>query len=492
MVDVFYSHLGERPLKNINTEYETYDFEGKIIELINLINEKHPGIKNLIHDSNYNIFSSVNIYLNIEYEDYRILDGPKTVKVKNILEETIKNEDNILISIYNPNNVSKLLEDTLLEPSTKLEYVDPTRLESRELEFKNYIDDILGPVEEQVKKFHTGESTLRNLMIPLGESMEISFKGEGTIDNLFDRTKSKLIPEDLVKAIQRIWELDNLDTKLYNHQEDCLFCILSKLKDPDKISKEALLLAIPTGGGKTEAFLIPVISHIHEKKNNEIKEGHKPKNKISAIITYPTKALANDQANRIVEILYEANKNANPLNQITIGVFTGDTPKGHWDLRKTNIIQVCPNKECQSSYFEYKVEDTENGKRSIMVCRDCGVELNFLYLTRQDILNYPPDILITNLDMINYCLQSPTLRPLFQEKVDLMVFDEVHLCESVFGCHTAHLLRRLEATTGNKPLYVGVSATIGNAEELASLIFDVNKDKILYLNEKVRPYLTDI
>ena len=80
MVDVFYSHLGERPLKNIKTEFESYDFEGKIIELIDLINDFHPGIKNLIHDTNHNIFSSVNIYLNIEYDENRILDGPRTVK----------------------------------------------------------------------------------------------------------------------------------------------------------------------------------------------------------------------------------------------------------------------------------------------------------------------------------------------------------------------------------------------------------------------------
>ena len=73
-----------------------------------------------------------------------------------------------------------------------------------------------------------------------------------------------------------------------------------------------------------------------------------------------------------------------------------------------------------------------------------------------------------------------------------MIFDEIHLCESVFGCHTAHLLRRLEATSGSKPLYIGVSATIGNAEELASLVFDVHKEEILYLNELIRPYLTDI
>ena len=197
--------------------------------------------------------------------------GQELLKVRNILEETLNNNDNILISIYNPNKFSQLFNDTLLEPVSKLEYTDPNRLEPIELEFKHYIDDLLGPVEEKVKIFYPGESSLRDLMIPKGEDLNIHFKGEGNIEDLFDRKSSKVIPEDLVKAIQRIWELDSLDTKLYNHQEDCLFYILGKLKNPDKVSKEALLLAIPTGGGKTEAFLIPVISHIHEKKIINIK-----------------------------------------------------------------------------------------------------------------------------------------------------------------------------------------------------------------------------
>jgi ATP-dependent helicase YprA (DUF1998 family) len=165
---------------------------------------------------------------------------------------------------------------------------------------------------------------------------------------------------------------------LYNHQEDSLFYILSKLKNPEMVSKESLLLAIPTGGGKTEAFLIPVISYIHEKKNNLINKGLVPENKLRAIITYPTKALANDQANRIVEILYETNKTSGPLNQVTIGVFTGDTPPGSWDLRKSNIIQVCPNPECQCSQFDYNIVESEVGKRSIMVCHECG-RIKFSY-----------------------------------------------------------------------------------------------------------------
>jgi len=62
----------------------------------------------------------------------------------------------------------------------------------------------------------------------------------------------------------------------------------------------------------------------------------------------------------------------------------------------------------------------------------------------------------------------------------------------------AHLLRRFEEACQRKPLYVGVSATIRNAKQLACLIFDTDLQAVRYLhpcrkdetddNEK-RPYL---
>jgi len=210
-----------------------------------------------------------------------------------------------------------------------------------------------------------------------------------------------------------------------------------------------------------------------------------------SIIVYPTKALANDQVNRIVEILYEVNKDSTPYQEITVGIITGDTPDrafGGWKIKESPLVQLCPH--CQSSNLDYPEYELQDGiKISGIKCKSCGSELAFVRLTREDILRSPPDILITNLDEINYCLQTPRFRSLFKQKIDIMVFDEIHQCESVFGCHTGHLLRRLEATSGHKPLYVGVSATIKNAEELASLIFDVDKGEVLYLNEKNRPYL---
>jgi len=122
----------------------------------------------------------------------------------------------------------------------------------------------------------------------------------------------------------------------------------------------------------------------------------------------------------------------------------------------------------------------------------CGHVLDYCRLTKDDILNSPPDILITNPDEINYALHSPKYAPIFYNKVDAMVFDEVHMYEGVFGCHISHLLRRLEEITEYKPLYIGLSATIGNAKELAALLFNEKIDRIRYINNQDNRYTTDL
>jgi hypothetical protein len=173
-----------------------------------------------------------------------------------------------------------------------------------------------------------------------------------------------------------------------------------------------------------------------------------------------------------------------------MGVFTGDTPNHMQRLYHNNIIQLCPNPKCNSSSFSYEKQQLNDSSISLMKCKRCNNEMHFLRLTREDIIQDPPDILITNLDMINTSLQDPHYHELFSNPVDLVIFDEIHQCESIFGCHAGHLLRRLEMASHSRPLYVGVSATIHNARELASILFDVDIDKILYLNEMNRPYLS--
>ena len=128
MVKVYYSHLGEDEIKHVEDGEEQYDFEGELMDLIDSINSNHPGFKNLIVGRDRKILSSVRIYKNIEIEDGRVLDGDTTEYITD-LQNNILDDENVLLSIYNSREFANLLDETLKTPRSKLEYIDPKRLE---------------------------------------------------------------------------------------------------------------------------------------------------------------------------------------------------------------------------------------------------------------------------------------------------------------------------------------------------------------------------
>src|SRR6266516_4089634 len=119
--------------------------------------------------------------------------------------------------------------------------------------------------------------------------------------------------------------------------------ILSEVSKLDDAVKQPLLLSIPTGGGKTEAFLIPLIAHLFDQRERQLRANIIPQCAIRSIVMYPTRALANDQAKRIAEILYQMNKDAVEDRKISVGVLTGDTVSSSYNfLTEKSLLQLFP------------------------------------------------------------------------------------------------------------------------------------------------------
>lgn len=103
---------------------------------------------------------------------------------------------------------------------------------------------------------------------------------------------------------------------------------------------------------------------------------------------------------------------------------------------------------------------------------------------RKKIKNRPPDILLTNPDMIHLGILPfhRTWRN-FLAKLSFIVIDEVHTYKGVFGSQVAHIIRRLRRICncyGSRPRFILLSATINQpaifAEKLAALPFcDITK-----------------
>lgn len=493
---IYFSHTGINHLKPVLE----MACEGTYLDLINAINALPDlvGIKSSIVLEG-SLLSSARLFGNVEViekeingsKNYKYYEKEDTFEITQLSQKVPSDVNNILISIFDPAILLHLLElgqAPVDGDSQKFNYIDEEGNEknTKYLPAINNIDFDFDVISEDIYAFKAGETTLEQLKIKKGDIPVINFQGEE-----FDKGSSRLLPEDMVDAIREIWELPMGKGALRLFQEDALFFIMARLMKAPYPKEKELLLSMPTGGGKTEAFMIPLLSHIYLEKLAGAEKG------VKAIVLYPTNALAIDQAIRFVELLHKINKRLSESgvrreDLISIGLLSKDTPNRRSDLVQESLIKICPC--CGKSDKWDRVKAREGNLYCTNVLEDgqiCGTNLDFCRLRKEDILSSPPDILITNPDEINQALQSPRYLPLFKTKIEAIVFDEVHIYQGIFGCHIAHLLRRLEEMIEYKPLYIGMSATIGNAKELAALLFDEPLDSIRYMRNENNRYQTD-
>lgn len=172
-----------------------------------------------------------------------------------------------------------------------------------------------------------------------------------------------------------------------------------------------VVVSAPTATGKTEAFALPIIQQILERQTGWGPLRAAEKRAVQAIFIYPTKALARDQAGKLATLASSVG--------LDVAVLDGDTPKAQ----------------------------------------------------RAMIFRQPPDILITNPDMLHIHLIRPRdpIRRLVRTAKHV-VLDELHVYVGAFGSNVHFLLRRLERIC--PPLQIiGASATVANAQEFAELLF---------------------
>ncbi len=452
-------------------------------ELIDKMNDsgRFKKIYNIVFEGN-SLSSSTRIFKNIDViEDvrsytFRYYENEHSKELRNI-NDSIDSSDSILISVFCAESLVNLLNESMKISSDCFNYKNEDGVDSK-TDFKPMIYEIDFQTDLKLQtqyEFNDGEVTLEQLKYLSSEKPSIAYD----LDGSFNKEDSHLLPEELIGAIRDIWGIDDGKGRLRLFQEDSLFFIGERLLIKNVEKEKQLLLSMPTGGGKTEAFMIPIISSIYQNKKEESED------RIKSIVIYPTNALANDQAMRFVELIYGVNKQlvqkgVSNEKLITIGILSGDTPYKTAHLAEESLIKICP--ECGKTKWKRKDE--------YLVCQnpDCGTNLSFCRLTKESILKSPPDILITNPDEVNMCLHNISMAKIFYKKIDSIVFDEIHVYQGIFGCHVAHLLRRLEEISNNKPLYIGMSATIKNAKELAALLFNEPLSNIKYINDKEHRY----
>ncbi|GJF12537.1 DEAD/DEAH box helicase [Mycolicibacterium cyprinidarum] len=212
-----------------------------------------------------------------------------------------------------------------------------------------------------------------------------------------------------------------IDRPLYVHQEQSI---------RKAAAGRNIVVATGTGSGKTESFLIPILdSLLREKTNGGLGPG------VRALLLYPMNALANDQMKRLRSLLAE-------FPAITFGRYTGETKDDPREARELfeelNIGEpLLPNE----------------------------------ILSRQEMRERPPHLLLTNYAMLEYLLLRPLDMDLFtmgaESKWRFIVVDEAHVYDGTQGAEIAMLLRRVrDRVAPTHPIQcIATSATVGGESD---------------------------
>lgn len=282
------------------------------------------------------------------------------------------------------------------------------------------------------------------------------------------------------------------------------------------VEKRSLVVMTGTGSGKTECFLLPILGKLaQEAKDNRSVFSSMPA--VRALVLYPMNALVNDQLGRLrllfgdqriidkflawagrparftrytSRTLYPGvrNEEKDKIRLRSIGDYYVryiEKAKGpESDEQKTAERLVnefkkrgkWPAKPDLIAWYgrkgsRWKDSITGNFKRCITLHEDPEL------LTRHEVQENPPDILVTNYSMLEYMLMRPLERPIFDRTREwlqanpreslLLVIDEAHLYRGASGAEVALLVRRLRARLNIPPERLQIICTSASFQDPA-------------------------
>lgn len=281
----------------------------------------------------------------------------------------------------------------------------------------NYLKTIKPFQDEELRKEFAQAIEERDMLVkgPLVQ-IALPYKKDKTIHELVDEgvlsgSFARLCSEALP-----------YDRQLYAHQVNAI---------RKAVKRQNLVVSTGTGSGKTETFLIPILDHLLREEE----AGSLGQPGVRALLLYPMNALANDQIKRLRGILKD-------YPSITFGRYINveETPQTTTDALKNwekmyGRVHPLPNE----------------------------------LLSREQMHDTPPHLLLTNYAMLEHLLLRPSSSPLFDGEKGkhwrFIVLDEAHIYDGANATEMAMLLRRVQDRVAGemhgKIQAIATSATLG-------------------------------
>ncbi len=287
--------------------------------------------------------------------------------------------------------------------------------------YKNYIKSTFFIKDDALREAYYEE--LETFHFANGPFLEVvdAFEQSNSLKTLVEEGLLSPLFSDLL-----INDQDQYTRKLYTHQEDAI---------RKALADQNMVVTTGTGSGKTECFLYPILHHLlEENRNKTLCPG------VRVLLLYPMNALANDQMKRLRGLLAT-------YPEITFGAYTGETEATY--TRALDAYRNLHNNE----------EPLPN-------------EL----ISREQMKEQPPHILVTNYAMLEYLLLRPTDTVFFDDQRfgrfwKYIVLDEAHVYAGASGMEVSILIRRLLYRLQNPDAvrFILTSATLGSEDENESI-----------------------
>lgn len=241
---------------------------------------------------------------------------------------------------------------------------------------------------------------------------------------------------------------------LYEHQEKAIRAVIKK--------RENIIVATGTGSGKTECFLIPILDMLLKQGDNLPPDG------VQAVILYPMNALVNDQVKRLRQLLC---RQSQPT--IRFGFYTSRTEKEANQAEQSlkEELNAYDRQELLEFLSRTERESLQDARDEELVRASVSKIKSIQALSRKEIWEHPPHILVTNYSMLEHMLIRPVERgKIFTasaETFKMLVLDEAHTYDGAKGTEVSMLVERFKVAVGadkpGKVRCIATSASLGEA-----------------------------
>ncbi|MFJ9544161.1 protein DpdJ [Streptomyces sp. NPDC101225] len=271
---------------------------------------------------------------------------------------------------------------------------------------------------------------------------------------------------------------------LSRFQVDATKAVLQGLRAADS---RGVVVSAGTGSGKTLAFYLPDFAALaHDRRANAV----------HTLALYPRVELLRDQLRDAVAGNLRLIERG--LSAPRIGVLYASTPWEGTNLtapsaRRTGTTWpvlgdgfVCPYLGCPSCEGGQLVWSRRNveQQREVLQCAQCrrALPAGMVALTRQSLCNDAPKLLFTTTEMLNRASAGSALGRVLGWVAGagprVVLLDEVHTHTGSTGAQTGLLLRRWRHARRTPVTFVGLSATLRQADQFMAQLTGLEADKV--------------